>query len=111
MREADPQPAEPKPGRRRFQYSFRTLILIVTTTAVVLSLNAWNRDYYCAVAFDGYYYGWPFLCLDVPRAKCAVEIDFPRLAADLVVGLALIAGVAVTSETLRKRRLTLARRP
>jgi hypothetical protein len=42
MSTTEPQPAAPKPGLRRFQYSLAGLLALTTIISVVLSLLKWS---------------------------------------------------------------------
>ena len=41
MSTTEPQPATPKPERRRFQYSLRTLFIVMTAAALLMGLVVW----------------------------------------------------------------------
>ena len=86
-----------------FQFRLQTLLLTVTMAAVFLGLSRWNRLYYCNVAFDGYIYGFPFRCLNVPNFYHDPAIDFLSLAADIAIGVALVVGITLEARHFGSR--------
>ncbi len=88
----------------RVQFGLTTLLLIVTVAALFCGLSKYNRVYYpCNCSTDGYLYGFPFRCLNVPN-NGSMTIDFMWLAGDLAVGIALVVGVAMEVASFRGRR-------
>jgi len=106
-RSARPDHVKPKLAKaklRRVQFGLGTLLVTVTVAAAFLGLSIWNRSYYCTVVYDGYVYGFPFPCINVPNSMASVGVDFRWAAADSAVAVALVVGVAMELERLACHR-------
>jgi hypothetical protein len=88
----------------RLRFSLTTLLLIEIVVSIFFGLSICSRVYYeCNCATDGYLYGCPFRCIDVPNNGRAT-LDFLWLAADVTAGIALVVGIDMEVERFRRRR-------
>lgn len=91
------------------KFTLCTLMLAVAVGCVFLGLSVAFRSYYCAVAYDGYIYGFPFPAVRVPNFGRSFSIDLKPLIVNTIVFLIVFLGISTALNAGMSRMA--ARRP